>query len=411
MSYSRWARSDGDIGSDGGGYGTPSSGAHGGRRGVSASRMLGIGCRATRAGPESAPEASPSALMRGSITGSVSDDRGGPLAGAMVSALGATMAMTVSDARGLLLDRRRCPLGDYIVQAHLTGFAGSRRETVRVGAASPRRPRVCSSAASTRRSRRPASSPVAARPIMAAGFELPGVDALPISPTRASRRRGADDHPHTETAWRLRHIKRSILKDVGVVGRRRSPSSDDGDAGRLRRSAARSTRRRAWRRRFFTRPAVLGRSQPADDRRLRPGRPVLRRLRCRAAWPTSRSARRRRRGDWSVRAAMSQGDLSSWIVAGAFESRANVDAHATTSGSAYSHAGIPRRQSRRRSRRVNGRQPQCRRGLRVRQLDGHAAASRVDYGGRYAQLRLPAATAACSARALGCRSSRSATRA
>src|SRR5262245_19526232 len=55
-------------------------------------------------------------LMRGSITGTVSDDRGGPLAGALVSALGATMVSTVSDSRGYFsLDA--LPIGDYVLQA------------------------------------------------------------------------------------------------------------------------------------------------------------------------------------------------------------------------------------------------------------------------------------------------------
>ena len=66
-------------------------------------------------------------LMHGSITGTVSDDRGGPLAGALVSALGATMVSTVSDSRGYFsLDA--LPIGEYVLQAHLTGFGGSPRE-------------------------------------------------------------------------------------------------------------------------------------------------------------------------------------------------------------------------------------------------------------------------------------------
>ena len=52
-------------------------------------------------------------------------------------------------------------------------------------------------------------------------------------------------------------------------------------------------------------------------------------------------------GDWSVRAAMNQGDLSSWIVAGAFQSRA-ATAHTPTDSATRTarrtiSAGIPRR--------------------------------------------------------------------
>ena len=69
--------------------------------------------------PARAPEfRSVSAMLNGAIKGVVSDDVGGPLAGAMVSALGATMAMTVTDANGRFsLDK--LPAGDYTLRAHL----------------------------------------------------------------------------------------------------------------------------------------------------------------------------------------------------------------------------------------------------------------------------------------------------
>ncbi len=49
-----------------------------------------------------------------------------------------------------------------------------------------------------------ASTSVQSRPIIAAGFDLPQL-TLP---------EGADGHSHTETAWRIRHLPRSILKDA-----------------------------------------------------------------------------------------------------------------------------------------------------------------------------------------------------
>ena len=118
------------------------------------------------------PEGQTVHLLRGSITGTVTDDRGGPLAGVVVSALGVTMAMTVSDGRGYFaIDA--LPMGEYVVQAHLNGFAGSSRDRIRVGAASPSvhafQLRKLDEAIGTT-----GVVPVAARPIMAAGFELPG---------------------------------------------------------------------------------------------------------------------------------------------------------------------------------------------------------------------------------------------
>ena len=71
-------------------------------------------------------------ITLGSIRGSVSDDRGGPLSGAMVSALGVTTAMVVTDASGrFALDA--LPPGEYIVRVHLPGFLSTRRDNIRVG--------------------------------------------------------------------------------------------------------------------------------------------------------------------------------------------------------------------------------------------------------------------------------------
>src|SRR6476646_9969029 len=71
-------------------------------------------------------------ITLGSIRGSVNDDRGGPLPGAMVSALGVTTAMAVTDARGrFALDA--LPPGEYVVRVHLAGFLSTRRDNIRVG--------------------------------------------------------------------------------------------------------------------------------------------------------------------------------------------------------------------------------------------------------------------------------------
>ena len=88
---------------------------------------------AQQTAPARAPEfRNVSAVLSGAIKGVVSDDLGGPLAGAMVSALGATTAMTVTDANGHFA-LEKLPAGDYTLRAHLPGFAASRRENVRVG--------------------------------------------------------------------------------------------------------------------------------------------------------------------------------------------------------------------------------------------------------------------------------------
>ena len=145
-------------------------------RALTAAAIVGI-CAATLATSVLAqsriPETQSVRLTRGAITGSVSDERGGALAGATISALGATWATTVSDVRGQFsIDS--LPPGQYVLQAHLTGFSGSRRETVHVGPGGTTQPRL-----TLRRLEAPVattgSAPVYARPILAAGVQLPTV--------------------------------------------------------------------------------------------------------------------------------------------------------------------------------------------------------------------------------------------
>jgi hypothetical protein len=147
-----------------------------------------------------------SAVVAGSISGIVSDDRGGPLSGAMVSVLGTTTAMTVTDANGHFL-LNRLPLGEYTLRAHLAGFASSRRENVHVGplAAAPYRLQLHRLDGSVAGTTGRVDEPVT-RPILAAGFGLPPVEATTPDPSD-------DTHSHTDVAWRLRHLTRSILKD------------------------------------------------------------------------------------------------------------------------------------------------------------------------------------------------------
>src|SRR5687767_9818977 len=145
-------------------------------------------------------------LVSGRVSGSVSDERGGPLPGAMVSLLGVTMATTVADGAGRFT-LEALPAGEYVLRAHMSGFAASPRQLVRVGAG-PSVHRL-----QLRRLDKPVptsgDTPVEARPIMAGGFGLP---AGP-QPAAEDAKDTSADHPHSETAWRLRHIKRSILKD------------------------------------------------------------------------------------------------------------------------------------------------------------------------------------------------------
>jgi len=270
-------------------------------------------------------------LGLGSIEGFVSDERGGPLAGAMVSALGARNGMAVTDARGrFLIDA--LPSGVYIVRVHLAGFASTRRDYVRVGSAAAmiepfhlrRVPAATDSAADT----------TVSRPILAAGLDLPQPEGAPANAVE-------EEHPHGETAWRMRHLKRSVLKDS-------APSLIDvGDtidfaqpnpfiapvaqtfsglrAGSARIASALFTdfpvngQINLLTRTSFDRPQDL----LSSDGWMMPAGIAYVSLQA----PTAG-------GQWSMRGAMTQGDLSSWIVSGAYV-RSSTAVHQYETGMSY----------------------------------------------------------------------------
>lgn len=266
------------------------------------------------------------ATLGGAITGTVSDERGGPLSGVMVSVIGATMALDVTDAQGRFsLDR--LPNGEYILAAHLQGFLAARRQLVRVGTgplpAYRLELRRIDSVAAT--SGTIDSTTLASRPILAAGLDLPQI-GLPDGTT------DKDGHPHTEVAWRIRHLPRSILKDSS-----NAVAVADGDAAappagsrfvRAMDSAASVAAS------FFSDIPFTGEVNLLTTSAFAPdglfaGDEVPRGVAYLSIGAPTPA------GDWQVRAAMGEGDLSSWIVAGSFVSRRS-SVHTYDLGLSYS---------------------------------------------------------------------------
>src|SRR6185295_12249124 len=146
-------------------------------------------------------------IAAGSIQGTVQDEQGAPVAGAMVSALGATTAFAVSDRSGRFELRTLSP-GPYLLRAHLSGFVASRGQVVDV-----RPSGRASSSIALRRAN--VASTSGATPVMAAGVAAPPARADSPAPENTPTNVGdtaSDDH--SEVAWRLRHARRAILKDV-----------------------------------------------------------------------------------------------------------------------------------------------------------------------------------------------------
>src|SRR5215510_11623950 len=101
---------------------------------TAAAAILGLTAASASAQVLPKPIQQQARLMLGSIQGVVVDDRGGPLAGAMVSALGVTSAVTTTDGRGRFVIEP-LPSGQYVLRVNRTGYVSTRREGIRVGTA------------------------------------------------------------------------------------------------------------------------------------------------------------------------------------------------------------------------------------------------------------------------------------
>ena len=262
-------------------------------------------------------------LSLGGIQGLVSDERGGPLAGALVSALGATAAMATTDARGRFVIRPLAP-GNYALRVRLPGFITTRRDGVLVGPAAVEVSKIL-----LHRVSEADATPLATRPILTAGVTLPSGD----NPT-------ADGDSHTETAWRLRHIARSVLKDTnGVVSIADAAREAGVDAqplplwnpsifGRAFDSAATMAAS------FFTATPFSGEVNFLTTSALGAGPLLFSDFVPRGVDYMSIGAPAAS-GRWDVRASMSQSDLSAWVVAGAFTSH-DATSHDYEFGVSYS---------------------------------------------------------------------------
>jgi hypothetical protein len=264
------------------------------------------------------------------ITGLVSDESGSPVQGAMVTAMGQTMSLVTTDQRGRF-SFPDLPRGEYVVRASLTGFTASRREIVRVGESVSSIPRLelrrlDPSVATTG----PVDPALKGRTILAAGFDAPPKEpADPAAPASTAKK---DDHPHNETAWRLRHIKRGILKDSAreVVVNAENDLSGGSIFGRAFGSAGNLATSLFTDFPFSGEVNLLTTSAFAPDDFLSGGKLPRGVAYLSIGAPTPA-------GDWLVKAAMSEGDLASWIVAGSFVSKANPRSnHSYTLGLSYS---------------------------------------------------------------------------
>jgi hypothetical protein len=243
----------------------------------------------------------------GLLHGTVVDAAGEPLPQVLVSAMGMTTAFAVTNEMGRFVFRG-LPLGTYLVRAHLKGYTPATAREVEL---------IAGGRGVTNFQLSPHESDDA---------DAPEVLAAGLGPaTGAAGRSEAKPTPEeAERAWRLRHLRRSILKDEGPTAIAAGGTFDDQwlDVGRMMAAPARLAAS------LFSDPAVNAEiniltstafSRPQD---MFSGNGGLPRGVAYVALEVPDAD-----AVWSVQGAMTQGDLASWILAGSYASAADGPHH------------------------------------------------------------------------------------
>ena len=260
------------------------------------------------------------AIETGFIEGKITDELGKPLDGAVISALGGTTAFAVSDKTGSY-KLKQLPPGPYLVRVHLAGFFAARSTMVNV------RPSAKSASSFTLRREGAPNAPNVAEA---------GVGATVAAPPESK----SGERDESELAWRLRHLKRGVLRDdtyalpAGALAG--MPSDDDWfitDSFEFLGRAVGTSARKATA--LFSGLAIGGQvnllTTGAFDNPLQ----LLNLDRTNNVAFFSVGAPVGSHGDWNVRAAMNQTDLSSWMLAGSYIVKAKVP-HRYQFGMSYS---------------------------------------------------------------------------
>jgi len=260
----------------------------------------------------------------GSVHGTVRDDLGQAVGDVNVVALGATLAQARSDKAGRF--RLALPPGEYILRASHAGYVSTFREPVRVQTSSTLERDITLVRLAVAGEHLLASVPVGAVMQPADPALLPAGAPGP--------------HAHSELAWRLRHLRRTILRDAGPAsagfdedGRR----TDRFEPHRsfLDRALSGSARAATS---FFADTDFTGHVNFLTSGSLAP-EPGWRPERWSAGIAlVSVGAPVGPFGDWTVRGAVRAGDLSSWVFQGEYRSRPDM-AHAVHAGMSYSVQG------------------------------------------------------------------------
>lgn len=285
-----------------------------GLSGFGASEALAQSARRAPQAAATAAQARIASAPQARIAGTIMDDRGEAVPGALVSVLGATSSLAVTDDAGYF--SLALPPGEYQIRVHSDGYSSTFREMVRLGPhASITRSIVLNRTGE--------------RAVLAAG--LGGRPLLP--------RAGPADpkaHPHSEQAWRLRHLKRTILRDGTAVA---DNLDDDSGAWETLGRAVGMPARLATA--FFTDLPIDGEFRLLTAGSIGPYTPAFDELGGAGAAYLSVRSQIGSHGEWSARGTMSSADFSTWLVAGDYVAR-STNTHAFNIGMSYGSQGVPR---------------------------------------------------------------------
>ena len=293
---------------------------------------------ASAQGPANDTRSQRNTFPAGIIEGRVLDDSKAPVVGAMVSVVGRTTAAATTDRDGRY-SLRELPYGPYILSVHSRGYFKSRGRTVQLTTSKVSIPEIQLQLARAKNAPVAAVAPVAevttAQATQLAGF---GLDAAQAERTHATattavespaseEEKQAEDTEYGETAWRLRHLPRSILKDVATeaVWTR----GDDGSRWFSRQSASALVPLA-----FFSELPLSGQLNLMTIESFDRAGEIFAEHAPRSVAFVSVNTRAIG-GAWAMQGAMTQGDLSSWIVAGSYKSIESTN-HAYELGMSYS---------------------------------------------------------------------------
>jgi Carboxypeptidase regulatory-like domain/TonB dependent receptor len=273
------------------------------------------------------------AFSPGAIHGVVRDETGTPVSGATVSVVGPTTSVAVTDRDGRFELRTLSP-GPYLVHAHLSGYVAPRAQVIQVSSNG----RTVSSIALRRAGAAtilaasvgavPDAAPLAAVPDAAPAVESDRNDARTAS---------SDDDDHNEIVWRIRHARRGILKQATLPGELLADGGASGPfapvdfLGRAMGSSARLATSLLTDASFSGQVNLLTTGSFDTPQQLFSSSGLSRGIAyIRLGAPAGNDA------DWTVRGALNQANISSWIVAGSYATRSPARRHRYDIGMSYS---------------------------------------------------------------------------